>query len=62
MITADLELDEVNTLIRALLYSTDFTIEGLVYTSSGVHWKATAKCRHCRDSLTNTRYPDTVYS
>jgi len=39
VITADPELDDVNTLIRALLYSTDFTIEGLVYASSGVHWK-----------------------
>jgi len=39
VITADPELDDVNTLIRALLYSTDFTIEGLVYASSGFHWK-----------------------
>lgn len=39
VITADPELDDVNTLIRALLYSTDFTVEGLVYASSGFHWK-----------------------
>lgn len=43
VITADPELDDVNTLIRALLYSTDFTIEGLVYASSGVHWKGDGK-------------------
>jgi hypothetical protein len=39
VITADPELDDVNSLIRALLYSTDFRLEGLVYASSGVHWK-----------------------
>lgn len=43
IITADPELDDVNTLIRALLYSTDFRIEGLVYASSGVHWKGDGK-------------------
>jgi hypothetical protein len=43
VITADPELDDVNTLIRALLYSTDFTVEGLVYTSSGFHWKGDGK-------------------
>src|SRR5215831_10924419 len=43
VITADPELDDLNTLIRALLYSTDFTIEGLVYASSGVHWKGDGK-------------------
>src|SRR5215467_2159251 len=39
IITADPELDDTNTLIRALLYSSDFTIEGLVYASSQFHWK-----------------------
>ena len=43
VITADPELDDVNSLIRALLYSTDFDIEGLVYASSGVHWKGDGK-------------------
>ncbi len=43
VITADPELDDNNTLIRAILYSTDFQIEGLVYTSSGVHWKGDGK-------------------
>jgi len=43
VITADPELDDVNTLIRALLYSTDFTIEGLVYASSQFHWKGDGK-------------------
>ena len=39
VITADPELDDTNTLIRALLYSSDFAIEGLVYASSQFHWK-----------------------
>jgi hypothetical protein len=39
VITADPELDDNNTLIRALLYSSDFTIEGLVYASSQFHWR-----------------------
>jgi hypothetical protein len=43
VITADPELDDVNSLIRALLYSTDFTIEGLVYASSQFHWKGDGK-------------------
>jgi hypothetical protein len=43
VITADPELDDVNTLIRALLYSTDFTIEGLVYASSQFHWRGDGK-------------------
>jgi len=39
VITADPELDDLNTLIRAILYTPDFQLEGLVYASSGVHWK-----------------------
>ena len=34
IITADPELDDNNSLIRFLLYATDFNIEGLIYTSS----------------------------
>lgn len=43
VITADPELDDNNTLIRAILYSSEFQIEGLVYASSGVHWKGDGK-------------------
>ncbi|HZU27705.1 MAG TPA: DUF1593 domain-containing protein [Bryobacteraceae bacterium] len=39
VITADPELDDNNTLIRAILYSSDLRIEGLVYASSTFHWK-----------------------
>lgn len=39
VLTHDPELDDVNTLIRALLYSTDFQIEGLIYSSSQFHFK-----------------------
>jgi hypothetical protein len=41
--THDPELDDVNTVIRALLYSTDFTIEGLVYSSANFHFKGDGK-------------------
>jgi hypothetical protein len=43
VITADPELDDNNSLIRLLLYSSDLTIEGLVYASSGYHWKGNGK-------------------
>lgn len=43
IITADPELDDNNSLIRFLLYSTDVQIEGLVYASSQFHWKGDGK-------------------
>jgi hypothetical protein len=43
IITADPELDDNNSLIRFLLYSADFNIEGLVYASSQFHWKGDGK-------------------
>lgn len=43
IVTADPELDDLNSLIRFLLYSTDFKIEGLVYASSQFHWKGDGK-------------------
>jgi hypothetical protein len=43
IITADPELDDNNSLIRFLLYSSDVQVEGLVYTSSQFHWKGDGK-------------------
>src|SRR4051812_1383479 len=43
VITADPELDDSNSLIRFLLYSTDYKIEGLIYTSSQFHWTGDGK-------------------
>ena len=43
IITADPELDDNNSLIRFLLYSTDFRVEGLVYASSQFHWSGDGK-------------------
>jgi hypothetical protein len=43
VITADPELDDNNSLIRFLLYSSDLNIEGLIYASSGFHWKGDGK-------------------
>ena len=43
IITADAELDDSNSLIRFLLFSTDYKVEGLIYTSSQFHWKGDGK-------------------
>ncbi|KPM47340.1 DUF1593 domain-containing protein [Jiulongibacter sediminis] len=43
IITADPELDDNNSLIRFILYSTDLDIEGLVYASSQFHWTGDGK-------------------
>lgn len=43
VVTADPELDDNNSLIRFLLYSTDMEIEGLIYASSKYHWKGDGK-------------------
>lgn len=43
VITADPELDDNNSLIRFLLFSCDLSVEGLIYTSSGYHWKGDGK-------------------
>jgi hypothetical protein len=37
-VTTDPELDDNNTIIRAILYSSDVNFEGLVYASSQFHW------------------------
>ena len=39
VVTTDPELDDSNSLLRYLLYSTDFRTEGIVYASSQFHWK-----------------------
>ena len=43
VITTDPELDDNNSLIRYLLYSTDYRTEDLIYTSSEFHWKGDGK-------------------
>jgi len=43
VVTCDPELDDNNSLIRFLLYSSDLQIEGLIYASSGFHWKGDGK-------------------
>ena len=39
VVTTDPELDDSNSLVRYLLYSTDVQTEGLIYASSQFHWK-----------------------
>ena len=43
VITADPELDDNNSLIRFLLHSSEMDVEGLIYASSGYHWKGDGK-------------------
>jgi hypothetical protein len=43
VVTSDPELDDNNSLVRFLLYSSDMQIEGLIYASSGFHWKGDGK-------------------
>ena len=43
IVTTDGEIDDVNSYIRLLLYSNEFNIEGLVYSSSMWHYKGDGK-------------------
>ncbi len=43
VITADPELDDNNTILRAILYSSDVQFEGLVYAGSQFHWRGDGK-------------------
>ncbi|QEE28936.1 DUF1593 domain-containing protein [Terriglobus albidus] len=70
VITADPELDDNDTLIRAILYTTDFNVEGLVYQESTFHWKGdgkgttqfrpawgAARAKTCPEGCTTYRWP-----
>ena len=48
VVTTDPELDDSNSLVRYLLYSTDFRTEGLIYASSQFHWKGDGTGRKWR--------------
>lgn len=41
--TTDGEIDDVDSFIRMLLYSNEFHLEGLVYSSSMWHYKGDGK-------------------
>ena len=43
IVTCDPELDDNNSLIRYVLYATDFDTEGIIYASSQFHWKGDGK-------------------
>jgi len=43
IITTDGEIDDVDTYIRMLLYSNEFKVEGLIYSSSMWHYKGDGK-------------------
>ena len=60
VVTTDPELDDANSMVRYLLYATDFDTVGLVYASSAVHWSGDLK--GTRFALPNREYsrPGTV--
>ena len=43
IVTCDPELDDLNSLIRLVLYGPDMQLEGLIYASSQYHWKGDGK-------------------
>ncbi len=55
IVTTDPELDDLNSMIRLLLYSNEVEIEGLIYASSRFHWRG--------DGMGTTFFlPDREYS
>lgn len=56
IVTADPELDDLNSMIRLLLYSNEILIDGLVYASSRFHWKGDG--RGTRFFLPGREYSD----
>ncbi|MBF4635120.1 DUF1593 domain-containing protein [Agreia pratensis] len=43
IVTADPELDDLNSMIRFLLYANELDVEGLIYASSRFHWLGDGK-------------------
>ncbi|MCC7009653.1 MAG: DUF1593 domain-containing protein [Acidobacteria bacterium] len=54
IVTTDPELDDSNSLVRFLLYSSEVETEGLVYASSQFHWRGDGK--GTRFSVPNREY------
>ncbi len=54
IITTDGEVDDVDTFIRMLLYSNEFNVVGLVYSSSQWHYKGDGKGTRYTSGMDNT--------
>ncbi|NID08677.1 DUF1593 domain-containing protein [Fibrivirga algicola] len=54
IVTTDGEVDDVDTFIRMLLYSNEFTLVGLVYSSSQWHYKGDGKGTKFTSEMANT--------
>jgi hypothetical protein len=54
IVTTDGEVDDVDTFIRLLLYSNEFNIVGLVYSSSQWHYKGDGKGTKFTSEMPNT--------
>ncbi len=71
IVTTDGEIDDVDSFIRMLLYSNEFNIEGLVYSSSMWHYKGDGKgtklvsemamTKQLYGSKTDLRWPGTTW-
>lgn len=71
IVTTDGEIDDVDTFIRMLLYSNEYQLEGLVYSSSMWHYKGDGKgtkftsememTRKMYDAKTDLRWPGVLW-
>ena len=71
IVTTDGEVDDQDSFIRLLLYSNEFNLEGLIYSSSQWHYKGdgkrtpfTSKMKSTKErygSRTNLRWPGTTW-
>lgn len=56
VIMHDPELDDMNTIIRYLLYANEFKTEGIIYSSSQFHWKGDSEGTLFKGESEHTRY------
>lgn len=56
VIMHDPELDDLNTIVRYLLYCNQFETEGLIYASSSFHWKGDGKGTLFHGKSEHSRY------
>ncbi|MEK6547944.1 MAG: nucleoside hydrolase-like domain-containing protein, partial [Bacteroidota bacterium] len=55
IVTTDGEIDDVDTFIRMLMYSNEYHVEGLIYSSSMWHYKGDGKGTKFTSEMEMTR-------
>jgi hypothetical protein len=55
IVTTDGEIDDVDTFIRMLMYSNEYQVEGLIYSSSMWHYKGDGKGTKFTSEMEMTR-------